>query len=81
MEFTKGMLLLILERYFEFSCDANSNAHFQGFVPLPKSETPSRIEANAELYDFELTEEDTATLDFDSYSPTTWDPTVSPIDN
>ncbi|KAM0450896.1 hypothetical protein ACHAO4_006287 [Trichoderma viride] len=53
----------------------------KGFVPLPKSETPSRIEANAELYDFELIEEDMATLDFDSYSPTTWDPTVSPLDN
>ncbi|PTB42530.1 hypothetical protein M441DRAFT_79215 [Trichoderma asperellum CBS 433.97] len=53
----------------------------KGFVPLPKSETPSRIEANTELYDFELTEEDMATLDIDSYSPTTWDPTVSPLDN
>ncbi|OTA07773.1 hypothetical protein A9Z42_0087260 [Trichoderma parareesei] len=53
----------------------------KGFVPLPKSETPSRIEANAELYDFELTDEDMATLEFDSYSPTTWDPTVSPLDN
>ncbi|KAH0497794.1 hypothetical protein TgHK011_005079 [Trichoderma gracile] len=48
---------------------------------LQKSETPSRIEANAELFDFELTDEDMATLEFDSYSPTTWDPTVSPLEN
>ncbi|KAL7791412.1 NADP-dependent oxidoreductase domain-containing protein [Trichoderma ceciliae] len=53
----------------------------KGFVPLPKSETPSRIESNTELYDFELTEEDMTTLDFDTYSPTTWDPTVSPLEN
>jgi len=35
----------------------------RGFVPLPKSATPTRIKTNAELYDFELTEEDMASLD------------------
>ncbi|RXW24944.1 hypothetical protein EST38_g908 [Candolleomyces aberdarensis] len=35
----------------------------KGFVPLPKSATPSRIHSNADLYDFELTDEDIANLD------------------
>ena len=30
----------------------------RGFVPLPKSDTPSRIESNADLYEFELSKED-----------------------
>lgn len=48
-----------------------------GFVPLPKSETKSRIEENCRLYDFELSEEDMKTLDTGEYSPCAWDPTVS----
>ncbi|TFK73887.1 Aldo/keto reductase [Pluteus cervinus] len=35
----------------------------KGFIPLPKSATPSRIRTNAKLYDFELTNEDIAALD------------------
>ncbi|KAJ7072191.1 Aldo/keto reductase [Mycena amicta] len=35
----------------------------KGYVPLPKSQTPSRIHSNAELYDFELDAEDLAALD------------------
>lgn len=34
----------------------------RGFLPLPKSVTPERIEANAMFLDFELTEADMATL-------------------
>jgi len=34
----------------------------QGFVPLPKSVTPSRIQENAEVYDFELTKEEMDSL-------------------
>lgn len=34
----------------------------RGFVSLPKSDTPSRIEANAEVYDFELGEDDMKAL-------------------
>ncbi|KAL1735512.1 NADP-dependent oxidoreductase domain-containing protein [Schizophyllum commune] len=34
----------------------------RGFVPLPKSETPSRIHSNAQVYDFELSDEDVAQL-------------------
>ncbi|KAI4178240.1 MAG: hypothetical protein LQ348_005653 [Seirophora lacunosa] len=35
----------------------------KGWVPLPKSDTPKRIEANADVYGFELDGEDMATLD------------------
>ena len=49
----------------------------QGFVPLPKSVTPSRIEENADLYDFELSAEDMKTLETSEYSPCSWDPTTS----
>jgi len=35
----------------------------KGFVPLPKSARPDRIRSNADLYDFELSEEDMAKLD------------------
>jgi diketogulonate reductase-like aldo/keto reductase len=50
----------------------------KGYVPLPKSVTPSRIEENADVWDFELNEADMARLHFpDSYAPCSWDPTVS----
>ncbi|MCJ1380707.1 hypothetical protein MMC17_003815 [Xylographa soralifera] len=35
----------------------------KGWVPLPKSDTPSRIEENADVYDFELSGEDMKELD------------------
>jgi len=49
----------------------------KGFVPLPKSVTPSRIVENADVYDFELDEEDMKALELDSYEPCSWDPTVA----
>ena len=49
----------------------------QGFVPLPKSVTHSRIEENTQVYDFELTDEDMKVLDTEEYSPCSWDPTTS----
>jgi diketogulonate reductase-like aldo/keto reductase len=50
----------------------------KGYVPLPKSETPSRIEANADVYDFKLDDDDMKKLNFpDSYAPCAWDPTTS----
>ena len=35
----------------------------KGWVSLPKSDTPSRIIANADVYGFELTDEDMRVLD------------------
>lgn len=35
----------------------------KGFVPLPKSVTPSRIQENAEVYDFEITKEEMKALE------------------
>lgn len=46
-------------------------------MPLPKSVTKSRIEENADIYDFELSEEDMQRLDTGEYSPCSWDPTTS----
>lgn len=48
----------------------------KGFVPLPKSVTPSRIKENSEVFDFELEEEDMKVLHTGEYEPTDWDPTV-----
>lgn len=50
----------------------------KGFVPLPKSVTPERIDQNKDVFDFQLDDEDMQQLDFpDSYSPCSWDPTTS----
>ena len=48
----------------------------QGFVPLPKSTHANRIEENAAVFDFELSEADMQKLHTGKYSPTDWDPTV-----
>ncbi|KAL6894785.1 NADP-dependent oxidoreductase domain-containing protein [Trichoderma evansii] len=53
----------------------------KGLVPLIKSVTPSRIAENADLYDFELTEEEVKDLTTTEYSPIAWDPTVEPLDS
>ncbi|KAI4107235.1 MAG: hypothetical protein LQ339_002633 [Xanthoria mediterranea] len=49
----------------------------KGFVPLPKSVTPSRIEENAEIFDFRLTDEEMKLLETGEYAPCSWDPTTS----
>ena len=35
----------------------------KGWVPLPKSDNPERIAQNADVYDFDISQEDMATLD------------------
>ncbi|KAJ5661046.1 Aldo/keto reductase subgroup [Penicillium longicatenatum] len=46
----------------------------KGYVPLPKSVTDSRIQENAQVFDFELSPEDMASLKLNSYAPVCWDP-------
>jgi diketogulonate reductase-like aldo/keto reductase len=52
----------------------------KGFVPLPKSVTPSRIRENADVYDFELTPEEVDQLETGEYYIASWDPTVARLD-
>lgn len=51
----------------------------KNFVILPKSVTPSRIEENKEIYDFELSKEDMESLQTTDYSPCAWDPTKAAL--
>ncbi|KAA8628417.1 hypothetical protein SMACR_07861 [Sordaria macrospora] len=53
----------------------------KGYVPLPKSVRAERIEENADVYDFELNEEEVKGLETKEYSPVCWDPTTSELDN
>ncbi|KAJ5689964.1 oxidoreductase [Penicillium macrosclerotiorum] len=53
----------------------------KGFIPLPKSVTPSRIRENGEVFDFQLTPEEVQELETGEYSPVAWDPTVSKLDD
>lgn len=51
----------------------------KGYVVIPKSSKPRRIVENAEVFDFELSEEDMRTLDgFEENLRTCWDPTNAP---
>ena len=48
-------------------------------VVIPKSANPSRIRENADVFDFEITDEDMRTLDgFNENLRTCWDPTNAP---
>ena len=54
----------------------------KGYVPLPKSVTPSRIKENADVYDFELTQEEVDELEADEDAPVAWaNHVTSPLDN
>jgi diketogulonate reductase-like aldo/keto reductase len=52
----------------------------KGYIPLPKSVTPSRIKENADVYGFELTSEEVKELETTEYKPVAWDPCVSGLD-
>ena len=48
-------------------------------VVIPKSSNPSRIRENADVFDFEITDEDVRSLDgFNENLRTCWDPTNAP---
>ncbi|ODM14792.1 hypothetical protein SI65_09786 [Aspergillus cristatus] len=47
-----------------------------GIVPLPKSTSAERIKSNADVFDFELSEDEVNMLHTGEYSPTDWDPTL-----
>jgi diketogulonate reductase-like aldo/keto reductase len=51
----------------------------QDLVPLPKSVRAERIAENADVFDFEMSEEDIKELETEEYSPCTWDPTKEPL--
>lgn len=51
-----------------------ANAVLQGYVPLPKSVTDSRIVENTQVFDFELSGEDMESLNTGIYAPVCWDP-------
>lgn len=60
---TKILFILILRRMEITNVTFSFCPLIVSFVPLPKSATPSRIQSNARLYDFELSEEDLSALD------------------
>jgi diketogulonate reductase-like aldo/keto reductase len=53
----------------------------KGYLPLPKSVNDHRIKANADVYDFELTDDEVNQLQTDEYAPVCWDPNVSTLDD
>lgn len=53
----------------------------QGFVILPKSVNPKRIEENRDVFGWELDEGDLEVLKTGEYKPCTWDPTVEPLES
>ncbi|CAI7570735.1 unnamed protein product [Penicillium discolor] len=74
---TEPVLLSIGKKYGKTPAQVLIRWSLQmGFVPLPKSTTPKRIRENADVFDFELADEDMKLLDTGEYSPTDWDPTV-----
>ncbi|MDR0845881.1 MAG: aldo/keto reductase [Lactobacillales bacterium] len=58
------VIAAIGEKYEKSAAQVVIRWHFEkGFVPLPKSVTPSRIAENFDVFDFSLTEEDIAAID------------------
>jgi len=51
----------------------------KGYIPLPKSANPERIQANADVFGFELSQDEMNELDgLDEQLLTDWDPTTDP---
>lgn len=51
----------------------------KGYIPLPKTKTPSRLKENLSVDDFELTNEEIKAIDQpDAYEPTDWECTDAP---
>ena len=51
------------------------------FVPLPKSARPERVRSNADVFDFELSEEDMISMDLldrGKGGAITWNPVDAP---
>ncbi|EAS33564.3 aldo-keto reductase [Coccidioides immitis RS] len=48
----------------------------KGLIPLPKSVTESRIVENANVFDFELSEQDMKAMETNEYQNVCWDPTT-----
>lgn len=72
------VLLPLIEKYKKTAPQVLLRWSLQkGFVPLPKSVAPRRIEENAGIFDFELTAQEMVTLETGEYAPCSWDPTIS----
>lgn len=74
-----GVLMKMSEKYRKTWAQVLVRWSLQkGFVPLPKSVTLARIEENAKVYDFELSQGDMEDLESPKgrYEPCSWDPTT-----
>ncbi|CUM65152.1 uncharacterized protein PRCAT00002779001 [Priceomyces carsonii] len=51
----------------------------KGYIPLPKTKTPSRLKGNIDINDFKLTDAEIKAIDKpDAYEPTDWECTDAP---
>lgn len=79
--FTEPKVTALVDKYGKTPAQVLLRWSLQrGHVPLVKSVTPSRIEENADVFDFELTDAEVDDLATDEYSPCAWDPTVKPLE-
>ena len=50
-----------------------------GWTPLPKTVHEERIRENADVFNFDLTEDEVKSLQTGEYRPVCWDPTKEPV--